>query len=1121
MFRRMVLGCAIAWTASLAARPCPAAGPVVAEERPLVIPTYEVGPPETNPIFRVPMSYQGAEPRVYPYPYLDRLTDTPVDRTYRAVVLENEHVEIVVLPELGGRIHAARDKSNGYDHVYRNRVIKPALIGMAGAWCSGGVEWNLPHHHRVTGHMEVDHRIVTNADGSKTVWVGESEKRHGMRWCVGLTLRPGSSALEMEFRMLNVTPLARSMLCFANLAVHANKDYQVVFPPDVEHAVYHAKTEFVDWPIARSVYTGIDFSRGVDVSLWKNTASPTSFFAWGTRHDFLAGIDHGKKAGTVLIGDHHSVPGKKMWNWGDNDVARTWDRMLTDRDGPYLELMMGAFSDNQPDYSWIGPHAGRRAVMTLYPCREMTGMKQANRGLALNLDTGRAGVARVELNATTALNGLTVRLTSDGRAIGTGTVSVSPSSPSAIELPVPDGTDPSTIGVSVVDQHGDERIAYRPEPRRLETLPPTYQDPPAPASIQSVEEIVLAGQRLEQFHNPKLDPVPYYREALARDPGHSVANARMGAYWLRRDRVADAMPYLEAAVARVTANHTRPRDGESLYLLGLALARSGKDQEAIDALEQASWDDGLASASRLQLAMLRARGGEPLTAVGDLSQALRRDGSNVEATTLLAVLVRRLGSDPHAPGCADLALDESPLDPLAIRESSLHSGADRVSSWTDALRDDPALYVETAARYARIGCLDDAKAVLDAAIATDRPERLRNDPIARYLLGSILKKLGRDREAADAFSVASKLPVVGVFPYGIDTADALRAAIAHNPDDAHAHHLLGNARCDDDPAEAERHWRRAVAIEPTLTPALRNLSWVLSQVFDRADEALPLIERAIERSPDDPLPLVEADAIRERLKVDPAARLRAIESHAETVKRSDAATTRLVGLLIANGRYDEAIAVLESRHFHSFERFDMNLHVAWVDAHVLRADARLATGDAAGAIEDAEAALTFPENLEIARDSKAIWAHDMLARAFDRKGDTAKARSHREILTRGSASGGWAGAEWPEVELARARAFAALGMEEQSSRALDRMAEAGRRQVEAKPHPAAYTTGSLALTLRDARSRAIGHVRVALAARERGRTDEAAPHLKAARELDPELMSERGPIVALLRPRSG
>ena len=154
------------------------------------------------------------------------------------MILENEYLKICVLPELGGRLYYAVDKTNNYDFIYHNHVIKPALIGTTGAWISGGGEWNANHHHRISGHMPCDYRIVENKDGSKTIWIGEYEKRQSTRWEVGLTLRPGKAYIEKDLKMLNVTPIVHSFLYFANIAVHANENYQVIFPPDVERAVY-------------------------------------------------------------------------------------------------------------------------------------------------------------------------------------------------------------------------------------------------------------------------------------------------------------------------------------------------------------------------------------------------------------------------------------------------------------------------------------------------------------------------------------------------------------------------------------------------------------------------------------------------------------------------------------------------------------------------------------------------------------------------------------------------------------------------------------------------------------------------------------------------------------------
>ena len=229
---------------------------------PLVIPTYLVEPPDPNPIFFTGRAYQGAKGPVYPYAFLDRLTDNRVDKSYLAVYLENEYVKICVLPEIGGRIFTALDKTNNYDYIYRQHVIKPALIGMLGAWISGGVEWNIPHHHRASTFMSVDSTIARNRDGSATVWVGEIELRHRMKWLVGLTLKPGRSCLEVTMKIINRTPLAHSMLAWANVAVHANPDYQVIFPPDVEFATFHGKNQFSRWPVSDEVFNRQDYSEG-------------------------------------------------------------------------------------------------------------------------------------------------------------------------------------------------------------------------------------------------------------------------------------------------------------------------------------------------------------------------------------------------------------------------------------------------------------------------------------------------------------------------------------------------------------------------------------------------------------------------------------------------------------------------------------------------------------------------------------------------------------------------------------------------------------------------------------------------------------------------------------------
>ncbi|MDR1269809.1 MAG: DUF5107 domain-containing protein, partial [Planctomycetaceae bacterium] len=346
------------------------------ETKPLVLPTYEIGEPELNPIYFTGRVYQGAQGHIYPYPLYDVLTDNKIDKTYKAVYLENEFVQLCVLPEIGGRILSATDKTNSYEFFYRQHVVKPALIGMLGAWMSGGVEWNIPHHHRPSSFMPIDCKTVENRDGSKTIWVGETEFRHRLKWSVGLSLYPDSSLIEAKVKIINRTPFIQSILCWANVSVHCDENYQVNFPPTTEFGTGHSKTEFRRWPI----------DKDKDISWWKSfTGGPASVFAWDFDNDFLAGYDHAKHAGTTHVANHHIVGGKKFFLWGNNAESLIWEKMLSDKDGQYLELMVGAFSDNQPDYSWIGPGETREFEQFWYPIREIRGVKEANKNAAVNI----------------------------------------------------------------------------------------------------------------------------------------------------------------------------------------------------------------------------------------------------------------------------------------------------------------------------------------------------------------------------------------------------------------------------------------------------------------------------------------------------------------------------------------------------------------------------------------------------------------------------------------------------------------------------------------------------------------------------------------------------------------
>jgi tetratricopeptide (TPR) repeat protein len=951
--------------------PALAAEPAVrAWEGPVRIPTYPVGPPEPNPMFYAGREYQGAKGPVYPYPLVDRLLDRREDRTYRALWLENEYVKLSVLPEIGGRVFSAQDKTNGYDFFYRQRVVKPALIGMLGAWISGGVEWNVFHHHRATTFMPVQWAITEGPDGSRTVWVGETEWRQRMRWVVGLTLRPGRSSVEATVRMTNRTGLPHSMLYFSNPAVHANEDYQVVFPPDVDWATFHAKNDFSPWPFARGRFVGHDFPPGTDLSRWKNHPWPISFFVYRSALDFLGGYDHGRRAGVVHVADRDTMPGKKFWTWGNGPDGRMWDRILTDEDGPYIELMTGGYSDNQPDYSWIRPGESRTVVHTWYPVRELGGIEAANREGALHLEV-KEGKARLAVNSTTVRRDARVRLGGPGGPLFETTATVAPDAPFVREVALPADVAAEGLRLALLAADGSELVACENRPRPKSAEPARYAPPPPPAQVKTVEELYLAGLRLEQFHNPHLEPEPYYREALRRDPGDARTNTALGLLALRRARFEDAEKHLRAAAARLTANHTRTGSGEAQYGLGLALAARGRKAEAREAFAAAGWDNAFTAAAALEEARLASAGGDAARALALLDRATAANPAGTAALSLAAALLRRSGRPEAAFARASAALAVDPLDPLAARERRLareagarppaDAAADAAEAAAIRALDEDAYALEAAHDYARAGLLDDAAAVL----APRLPEGgSKGDPMVAYALGFFHEAKGEAPAAAAAYRRGSQASPDACFPFRTEEVAVLEAAKAASPDDPKAPYCLGNLLYDLQPERAIREWERSRALDPSYARVHRNLAFAYARAEGALAKAAASQDKAVALEKREPRLYYELDQYLAWTRAPLATRLARLTESPETVASREITAGRLARVQVLLGRDDEALETLARTRFHVWEG-EGGIHSVYVAARLEKGRRLLAKGDAAAALDVFRGTIDVPATIEV------------------------------------------------------------------------------------------------------------------------------------------------------------
>jgi len=1014
---------------------------VILEEKPLVLPTYDVAPADKNPYFFTGRIYQGAQGHVYPYPMYDVLTDNRHDKTYGSVMLENQYTEVCVMPQLGGRILWARDKESNYDFFYRQHVVKPALIGMAGAWMSGGVEWNIPHHHRASSQLPVDYKLVVNEDGSKTVWVGETELRQRLRWTVGLTLYPDKSYIEATVKVFNNTPYIHSFLYWANVSVHCNKDYQVLFPPKTQFGMQHAKSQFVNWPIGMGIYGGTD-KTGTDLSFWRNHPNPLSIFACNDDDDFLGGYDFGKDAGTIHVANHHVVNGKKFFLWGNNKEAEMWDKMLTEVDGDYLELMVGAFSNNQPDYSWIAPGETKVFKQYWYPAIKMGGLKAANKEGALNVERLSPGRMKIAFNTTSKVHNARIVVMDKDAVIMEKTIDIDPKNPYVSEMDVEKEALDENIHVALCYSDGRELVSYQKEKLKQEKLPEPVEIPRKPKDYKTIEELYNTGLRIEQFHNATLDPMDYYKEALSRDSMDSRVNTVIGIDIAKKARYTEAEKYLRRAVDRVTKNYTSPKDAESLYYLGIVLQHQKKYKEASDYLWKASWRKEFQTASFFALAQIACIKKDYGTALEVINSCVSTNTFNTEAIAMKCYILRKLNRKDEARIELSAILKTDVLNFHAVIEDQILSG-DTISinglkKLLPEMGNVPQTILELAVSYGDMGAYSDAISLLKAYIVEEKGA----SPMALYYLGYYKDRNG-DSDALHYFSLASRQEGEYCFPFRIEELDILNKAIERNSNDAYAQCYIGNLYYFlDQKDKGIQHWEQAIRLKPQYSEALRNLGFAYG-IKNELATAINYYEKAIRANSGDPLYFYELDVLYDKIQKPAKERLAFLEKYSKTVEKRDDATAQKVKLYIETGKYEQALQILQTRHFHVWEGGG-DIHSVFVDACLLSGLQKMRNHNYSEALKDFETGSTYPDNLEVGESTSGgrnPEVYYMMGLAYESMGKTSEADSCFEKVTNYSIE------KNSPLSYYQAMAYRKRNEEVEASRLLDELQQYAQKQV--------------------------------------------------------------------------
>ncbi len=926
----------------------------------VIIPTYGIGKPEKNPMFLEKRVYQGSSGVVYPHPVIEKILDEKKDKEWNAIYLENQYLRIMILPELGGRIQMAYDKTSQRHFVYYNQVIKPALVGLTGPWISGGIEFNWPQHHRPSTYQPVDHCIEKNEDGSITVWCSELERMFGTKGMAGFTLHPDKAYLEIKVKLFNRSDLPQSFLWWANPAVKVNDDYHSVFPPDVNAVFDHGKRDVSEFPIAKGTYYKVDYSPGTDISRYKNIPVPTSYMAVDSKYNFVGGYENDTKGGLLHVANHHISPGKKQWTWGHSDFGKAWDRNLTDEDGPYIELMCGVFTDNQPDFSWLMPGEEKTFSQYFMPYRDLGVVKNASKDAMVNLEF-QNGKAKIRAYATADYSSARVVLGAGDQILSDDEFDFHPATSYAKTIEIPGGIDLQTIEIKVLTYSGKTLVSWRPESGEEKLIPSAAKAARLPKDIDSNEQLYLTGLHLEQYRHPTYNPCDYYLEALIRDPKDARCNNALGLWNLRRGQFGIAEDYFRNAIATLTERNPNPLDGEPLYNLGLALNFQGRKDEAYDAFFKSVWNAAYMETGYFELARIASGNQKWEEALDLVDKSLIRNWHNHKSRQLKVSILRKLGRISEATKWIEDSLQLDKFN-FGILFEQCCLNPDTFEELTSLLRGNIHNYIAFALDFACAGLFDEAISLIQTGISVQKENQVY--PMAFYYKAWFEFQNGQVPDSLDSLKNAVVACSDYCFPNKPEDVVVLEWAKKQNPDDSKAPYYLGNFWYNAlQYKEAVKNWELSLNLNDRFPTVRRNLALAYFNKLKATEKALSELEKAFALDQTDSRILMELDQLYKRLEYSSDFRLQNLEKHLNLVLDRDDLYLERAALCNSLGLYEKAFELIIVRRFHPWEGGEGKVTGQYVFSLTEQAKKAISLKSYKEAVELLLMARHYPENL--------------------------------------------------------------------------------------------------------------------------------------------------------------
>jgi tetratricopeptide (TPR) repeat protein len=676
--------------------------------------------------------------RIYPYFRFDVFTNRGVVQEWKMVELENDYIRLAVMPDMGGKIWEAYEKSQDFPFIFSAHSVKFRDVALRGPWTSDGIEFNFGDiGHATTTSSPVDYFTRTNPDHSVSCFIGATEWASRTTWRVEIRLAPDNAYFTTRSWWYNNTPVEQEMYHWINAGFHAPGNLEFIFPGT--HYIGH-RGEYDTWPLDSS-------GRKISFYEHNNFGSMKSYHVLGRLTHFYGGFWHDYNMGFGRVAPYDEMLGKKAWLWGLSGEGLMWEKLLTDTDGPNVELQTGRLfnqasrgSELTP-FKHVGfaPYSAEAATELWFPLKHTRGLTNASSRGALNLRVEGEWLKIDWMSLEDQSD--TLKILASGIPLLTRNLMLKP-----MDLFRDSVKWSGNIDQIVVELGGDV-LTNDPggELNRPLRSPDNFD-------WNSAYGLFVMGTDMARQKNYPEAEV-FLMKSIEMNPNLVPALAGMAQIRYRQGLYEDARNFAGKALAVNTY------DQQANYFWGLANERLGRDADALDGYSVATLAPEFRHAAWLRIAFLAMKKKDWKEAGRVIDKCVGSYPPDEISRSVKAITERKLLHYKEALDILNEQLSNDPLNHLARFEKYLNSKdpADR-EEFAGLIRQEMPheTYIEMAIQYDEWGMEEEALMVLDLA-----PEH----PMVRLWQAWLLDRTRNKTEAGIMLKQAAASSPYLVFPF--------------------------------------------------------------------------------------------------------------------------------------------------------------------------------------------------------------------------------------------------------------------------------------------------------------------------------------------------------------------